>query len=412
MGKLTLNKTSLNVFFSYLFALVLILECRSIWTTEVGSSSKFQLFLIALLALVTVGRLVTMPVSLKGFNVAILTSLVILAVCLLWISATGSGFIVPLIKMLVALVLLFLNYFATERDKRLNLLFYYKNILVVVAIVSLFFWLFGSIAHLIQPTGALLSSWTGTNTPAFKPNYYNLYFETQKIGFLGIALTRNTAIFTEAPMASLQFVIAFLIESLLNPQKRTSKLLILAITILSTMSTTGIVLLLAGLLYRLWSSNSFNVFFKMLKYLFQPIVLILAIFVAYYLLSGRLLTMSGFVRLDDFAVGIRTWLQRPILGYGYGNMDVLISNMDSWRSINRGFSNAPTLLLAHGGIVVFSLYLFPIVYGLSTTIKLANKDRFIFVLAITYLFTFTLVPYQYIIVLLFLSFMDISKFST
>lgn len=112
------------------------------------------------------------------------------------------------VKFSVAVLIFVFFFFIQESNNRHELLLKYRNLMIFISAVSIVFWLLGSIFHLVHPSGVVQSVWTNTGNPKPVPNYFNLYFETQELyGF-----ARNTAIFTEAPMASLHFSIALFVE--------------------------------------------------------------------------------------------------------------------------------------------------------------------------------------------------------
>ena len=77
-------------------------------------------------------------------------------------------------------------------------------------------------------------------------SYFNLYFETQGINFLGIHFIRNSGIYAEGPMWNLMLSLALMVQALLL-SKNTKREIILVLTIFTVASTTGI--FIVGVLY-------------------------------------------------------------------------------------------------------------------------------------------------------------------
>ena len=166
-----------------------------------------------------------------------LISICILGYIGLWIFVTWFN-VLPAIKFSFTILLFLFFFIIQESNERSEVLLKYRNVVFIIALVSLFFWLLGSILHFLHPSGIVQSVWTGD--PKVVPSYYGFYFETQKL----YGVIRNTAIFTEAPMSSLHFSIAMLVEVYVDKKKSLFKIFLFSIAILSSFSTTGIILLI------------------------------------------------------------------------------------------------------------------------------------------------------------------------
>ncbi|RVU70940.1 MULTISPECIES: O-antigen ligase family protein [Lactobacillus] len=240
------------------------------------------------------------------------------------------------------------------------------------------------------------------------PSFHNIYFETQRVVFPFIGeIIRNSAIFTEAPMASLNFSIALLVEILDRHSGRINKI-VLVLAILSTFSTTGYIFIVILFILIFFKKDAgINVY----KLIISIPVLVLFILVLVYLLKQKSTygVESTALRVDDFRAGILTWLQHPILGSGLSNTTFLVKNMGMWRT-NTGFSNSITEILAEGGVYLSYLYFYAFFKGLSNSIKNKNKEYSIFVIMTFYLFVTTIFTYQYILLFLLVWFRS-SRFS-
>ena len=105
---------------------------------------------------------------------------------------------------------------------------------------------------------------------------------------------------------------------------------------------------------------------------------------------------SGTVRFNDFAVGFNAWLAHPFFGGGFDSLEYLQQFMPEWRSFDIGFSNSPMEILGQGGMYLAAPYVYA--FAASFTNSLRNKDRNMCIAAVlfAYIFTFTVIPYQYI----------------
>lgn len=91
------------------------------------------------------------------------------------------------------------------------------------------------------------------------------------------------------------------------------------------------------------------------------------------------------------------------------NYDTIKQFMASWRNYNTGFSNSITMVLAYGGIYLALLYVFPIIFNF----KNIKKEGYLpFLLGVVYLFTFTIIPFEYLTMMLIIFFSTYSSKTT
>ncbi|MBF8969889.1 hypothetical protein [Streptococcus sp. NLN76] len=393
-----------NSSFLYMIALSVILNTRSIWMHIYGTGNRFSDYVFMLLSLGVLGYFFTKPqVSRKNVHSAIAIAVGVFFYIGFWILVTRYNML-PALKFAASALILVFFFLIQESIERHELLLKYRNVMIIIASLSLIIWMFGSLFHLIQPTGVVQTVWTNTGLPRSVPSYFNLYFETQRIS----DITRNTAIFTEAPMASLHFSIALLIEAYIQKNFSSMRFGLFSIAILSTFSTTGIVSLILVFLHKYLFTRGRSNLLQVLKIVMLPLILFVAIYVVWWLIETRLGTSSGSVRMDDFIIGIRAWLLNPFFGNGYLNTAFIKQFMGMWRSENTGFSNSITMLLASGGVYMAMLYIVPILSNL----KNMKKAMLIpFLLGSIYLFIFTIIPFEYltIVLIVFLSSYKLDK---
>ena len=78
--------------------------------------------------------------------------------------------------LLPLLLVLFTGMLRETKNVYNRLLIKYSNIVLVISLVSLFFWSFGSVLEMISPNGLIPTKW---GEERFLPTYYGIYFETQ-----------------------------------------------------------------------------------------------------------------------------------------------------------------------------------------------------------------------------------------
>lgn len=384
----------LNNVITYVIAIIMIINCNSIYTVSVDPTllNRFNLFTLIIS--------VALLVWLHGFNNVelnkyIVTGGILSVYIMLYIliqrnHAVIQGGILELLKFLLIFSLVYLVYRTVAVPRIFQA---YCNVVSLIALVSLFFWFFGSILHFLSPTGVFVSNWNQFSVYQAVPSYYNLYFETQVLG----GLTRNSAIFAEAPMASLSFSIALSLEILYlkNKKLHVLKIAILSLAIITTMSSTGYICLTMILIYQLLFTQSKNSHIATLKLFLIPIVLLGGLISIRYFLSQKLSTSSGSSRSQDYINSFKTWLKYPFFGAGI-NMGSNLLPEDRWMIGKFGYSNSFGKILGENGIYILALYVISIGRSIYIGIKNMKKERLFFTLIILYLFITTIFINTYV----------------
>lgn len=391
------NREKLNIvnFVEYLFVLILILNARTIWTSfedsPLSRALKAAVVVVGMLYILVQGSILNKTLR----NIFLSLGFGFLYI-VLYASAVGyktTSFVYFVFTVIA--VYAFLQV-ANSRNRGSEIFFKYRDIVLVVAVISLFFWVFGSTLGIIHPTESAYISWGAHNTATgFRsvPSYYGIYFETQEeertLAFLGITI-RNTAIFTEAPMCNFNFCLALLIELFYVPNTSRRRCAIFIVAILTTISTTGYCLLAIALTVKyLTSSGKKRGFVKLLSVVSIPAAIIVAILVANYFFEAKMQTGSGIDRLRDFVVGFQAWANKPVFGYGYG-LKLYYGNL------HYGFSNSITPILGHGGLFLAAPYLYCMFMWCRSCIKERDFQKFLLFANFIFIFTITIMSYQYL----------------
>lgn len=240
----------------------------------------------------------------------------------------------------------------------------YSNVIVVIAVISLFFWVFGSLLKVI-PGKELQYYWADNYKLTY--SWWGLYYEnpTQNIGQPTV---RNLGVFAEAPGFSGQLLYALLIEisfvleknqnryiSSLVRDKRFFRAILLSITMLSTLSTKGLIGLMLIWAFVLLSLRCQTKEQLALKAGTIICGLCVTIVISSILISQKMGTGSGMMRMDDMSAAIKVWIDHPFFGVGYINSDPIYQYQTVVRD-NGGLSMGFVLLLAWGGLCFFSIY--------------------------------------------------------
>lgn len=279
----------------------------------------------------------------------------------------------------------------------------FVSAMTVISAISLFFWLFVSILNIvnIKPTSYIYVKWALDYN---YPNYFGVYVERQYENIFSLRLLRNQSIFCEAPMFSLCLVFAItLCISFSNKKanirhkkfirRKYVKLTIMVLALCSTLTTTGYIMLALILFDNYILNISPNTISKKNKILIIPLLFFIFIIFVCLVYSNKSDSMSWMVHLEDFKIGFKAWLSSPIFGCGFGNYDVLFSQFSNLRGSADGMSNSITVVLAHGGILLISFYIFPILSNAIHSLRRHNFGFLLFLVVFIVEFIFTVFQY-------------------
>ena len=276
-------------------------------------------------------------------------------------SKAGSGIL--LFCAMIPLSMLLYTYYS-KYGKTRELINTFINCVLIIGLVSTFFWLTGSLFHLLSPTGRVLLMWSGKKT--YVSTYYNIYYEPQRnhLNIFGFMLNmKNCGIFSEAPMASCVYSTALLLNAYLSREKR-FKEFVLMFYILTTQSTTGVIIVITYLVSILYKKKMHHVLSYLFKILIACVITVISIFVAWKLVQMKLATGSGDVRSNKFIEEFNAFLLSPLWGNGFNKY-------------MNGSSNSITSILADGGIILFGFYYFPVI---AIMIRYRQNKHFFFIL--------------------------------
>ena len=380
----------------------MILNLRSLYlSTEEYSWMDTAIYIIATATIIVIMyiRRRIAAYSLKMY----LTVLIITTVYLISFYFINQYDFSAFCKYLITVIIVLLYCFSTNGSFD-STMAKYCNLVEIIAFVSLFFWIFVSLLHIIPATGTVMSGWTGGNGFRACDSYFNIYFETQIQFIPGFgSIIRNTAIFTEAPMASFVFLLAYLYRIYLGKKNKKSRIILLIVAVISTLSIAGISLLIisTGLLYisQRTSTNTEQV----LKVIIAPIIIVAGTVAVISVVGTKLTLSSGLTRMDDIQAGYMAWRNSPIIGNGFGNTQSYQHYMSNFRITNRGFSNSIFQILAYGGIYLFLPYFVCIIKNIYSCLHNQRYNLLFFFIMFLTMFAITIVPFQMLTIYIFVS---------
>jgi hypothetical protein len=257
----------------------------------------------------------------------------------------------------------------------------YSDIMQIICLVSLFFWLFGSVLNLL-PYKSITYSWLKGvyNSKTYLYLYFENAIQNQKI--FGMYIPHNCGIFVEATIYSNFLIYAIGIEWFKNRGINKNRLIFLVITLISTFSTKALVVLIATFTIKYVFDNRKNKrpIIRLIKFALSLLLIFIAAFSIYQIIIDKSTTASYAVRMDDLRAALITWKNHLIFGSGYGNDESIIANTTTpWlREEVTGVTMGVTVLLAEGGIVLFSYYILAVYLAYNSPIIQKKKMDFIF----------------------------------
>lgn len=393
-------KIRTTVLLETVIAICIILNCECIWKW-MHHSGYFILaldtcYIVSLFYLVGHGGIVIQRVNIKTIN----SLCIILFGYTLFNIFINSSRIVDTLFLVVTIILMALY---IEKYERLNcILVRCSTILCFLAVMSLFFWLFGSVLHLFSPNQSLVVY--NSNVPHLRQSYFYLHYEVQTEELLGGRLYRNTGIFYEGPKYALLLALFLMYELFVSKEPNYKRCIIFTITAFTTMAMTGMyaILLIWGL-YFLCRFPALSLSGLILRI---GVVLFLFVFgvqvITYFedMLTLKAGTASYKTRMDNYLAGFLAWKEHPFMGAGYLNMSTIQNHYSSIRLNDLGYSNSVFRLLAQGGLYLSIIYIVPIVKAIKASVASKNWYMISYVLIFIYFFITTSFTYNYVMYLI------------
>lgn len=396
------NSFSISNVLTYLIAFFFLLGNGTVYTHMVGYNHLDAFITYAPFVLI-----IALLFTIRLFNgaqfrkAALLVSF--LALYLLFYFVLSSSNLRLAIPELLLVVCIVFYYMTVEINGTPKIFVAYRNIIYIVALVSLFFWIFGSLLGILQPTSEVISNWGTTGTGVYNSlkSYFGLYYELDRTYIFGRFIVCNRSIFVERAFASFSFGIGWIYELFIEKNKSKYRLTVFSVAMISTLSMTGlIVVIITYLLFYIFNGAN-DKLINLFRIMLIPVVLLLGYVGVSYLLDTKMsMGHSYSSRMSDFLNGFSVWLNRPIMGYGFGNGEVI-------RSIkNTGYSNSISPILTQGGIVLAIPYIICFAKGLAAGIRTKDINKSLFVAVFLVMFIFTAVSFinSVIYLLLFMIF--------
>lgn len=382
----------------YMLVIITILECNSIYTRTVNYNFHISLINYIVISLFS---LFVILITKKNNKYSISSNCIFLLLYILiyFIIDVRDSYVRYMFNFVILLPVMYL-YFKENTLNKKNIVTKYSKVICFLAVLSLLFYFFGTLLNLI-PSKSILVNWGGIKV---RSSYFFLHFTTQTISLFGNIIYRNTGVFTEAPMYAYILSLGLISEVIFPTGKSRLKKIIIFITILTTISTTGIIISIIILLFDYVFYKEYKSVKKIGKIFLLPIICIISINVFSYLISEKSDTKSYSIRMDDFNSSISAWKENILFGNGFSNSSVTESYMsDEYRNGLTGQSSAYGRILSEGGLYLLYIYLFPLIKLTYNGFKSKNKVLVIIGISFIFILLNTNISYQSI-TLIFIAF--------
>lgn len=379
-----IKKPDIKIIMFLIIAIILILNASSVfWCNE--PIKIYVCSLVGLVSMLFLGMNVITNNKLKVNQILMLG--IYIAVAGVYLLLRNAGTMISIWILGFGFPYFFVLCFLLENASILkSLIRVLVMVITLLGVVSLYYYLGASLGF-IAPTNYVVLNWGGILREI--ASYNNLYFVPQRFDttILGIHInSRNCSIFSEAPASSFVFCTALLLNEFCVHIKKSTITPILLITIFSTMSASGWIVIVLFLVYKLSQVKVHSRGGVIFKYLILGALVICAGFLILQLFGDKIGTASGTIRLDKMTNEFEAFRRHILLGEGF----LLYTT---------GSSNSLTALLADGGIILWCIYYIPLVF--ISLVDLLHWKKINCCILLFY-FMFMISAYQYTLFVVFM----------
>jgi hypothetical protein len=186
--------------------------------------------------------------------------------------------------------------------------------------------------------------------------YLGFHYHWQHANWYGTLIARNNSIFWEPGVYQIFLNFALLYNLFFNQNKNlfTFTNIVLLLSIATTLSTTGIAVACVILFFK-FMGKSKSYFGTIIKFMMFPAIFSIVVYFLKYVIKQKFEygVTSVNLRTDDLLYGFYTFLEKPILGWGFWNF----SGYEQFTGTIKN-SNGLIFLLFQLGVVGFSFYFF------------------------------------------------------
>ena len=390
-------KINITLLLESIIAICIVLDCESIWKwTDKGGYFKFAISLFLIISLIFLIILKMEKMKRKDF----ITLMFICIYFMIFILINMSSKFIEAIIFSIITILLFI--YLVLNKKIFKIVDKISNVVMLLSIVSIIFFVFGNILKLINTTDSITIY--VNNLPKVCKTFFHVHYEVQREATFNFDFYINTGIFYEAPKYALILTSILMYEIFILNNRNYKRNILFTITIFTTLSLTGIyAVIFIWLSYYLFKYSVLTKKGLIVRVLFFIIFIILSnklINLFNNLLTIKSSTASYDTRIDNYISGFKAWIENPFWGAGFLNMDTIKSYYSTFRLNDIGYSNSLFRILAQGGIYLFAMYIFPLLSFCISALKDKKINYLLFSATFIYLFITTSFSYNYIMIVL------------
>ena len=373
---------------NYVIAFILVVTTGGAWLSDQKLKITQESFFKILIVFLMVGVAIICLIGTRQIIVGNIKNKLFICGACSFTFLMGSTADVSYYKTYYLVILFWLLcYMILQEDVR-NIWKAFVNITVCLAAISLIFYFGGTLMHIIPSTGVTGLDWGTWDTDSVK-TYLGIYYESQSMKVSeSTRIMRNTGMFSEAPMFNMVLCTALAAEIFLKEHYNKIKAGILVITIFTTLSTTGILFIMAlAVLY--FSEYAFQKGIiarhkkTILLLIGTGVILgIIFIWVKTFSPAG---TGSVNIRTDHLKATIKTFWENPVFGAGYQNSKASLANAQ----YKQGMSVGLTYFLACGGTILGLVLFFPYIANIVEAVRNRSFKEVCFETLFLILFFFT-----------------------
>ena len=379
-----LEKINLFDIIEYFIAIIILLDFNSAYTRIINYNfhikeiSVFACILFLIVVLRKIDRV-------KKANLSKILVLIFLFFLFMILKVRTAVFI-----YIIKYIVLFVSLLLLNENKVEFFCFLKKmaNVVFFISLLSLFFYIFGSLMHII-PSKSVWINWGGIN---LRKSYFLLHFDTQIEPFLGLNIVRNSGVYTEAPMYAGVLLFSLIIELFMEYRNK-KHIVVLTVTIFSTLSLTGMASALILFLLDFFKSKNIKLIYKFFIF---PIFLFAVLFSVNYMIDNKIKNNSNSysARTDDYKASYNAWKENKLFGNGFENTEVTVKHMEARRRNNPGQSNAVGRYFSEGGLYFAAIVLFPYFVLYLKGLRYGKNNYILFSIGMIFALCTINVPYQ------------------
>lgn len=360
--------------FQWLFAMLTVISMQSVYTKQVNIN--FELYFIILNSMILLFLIASRHIELKvprsimwmilisNVSFFIVTGFRIMTN----IQQTNISANLQIVVLFTIYFDLVIVYFTNVKDSVLIFLKDTLSVIVLLAYISLFFYVFGQSFGLIRSTGTVQIEWGGRHQIT---SWWGMHFNPQGSSYKQFIHGRNTGIFSEAPQYAFLLCYGLLVELYIKSKVSIKNVFILIFTIFTTVSTTGAIIGIASVGFKFYLYRPKSKALQYVKTILLPFIFITTFWMIIDLYNEKAtFGNSAMIRSNNNKIAWSNFLKSPLIGIGFKSDTI---------GVGGGNTSTVTQVLQEGGLLFLIFYFFPFVKNILLFYKRRTFNVSIFI---------------------------------